>query len=91
MFCCQGYVLFFKTSLLAQVRIRVFQPEIQHAVAGYAFVFMKDSRDGDDAIRKLDGYGLLCIYALGYRDQQCSPWHAASPSLWYVALQSPGK
>ena len=31
--------------------------------AGYAFVFMRDSRDGDDAIHKLDGYVTVCNVA----------------------------
>ena len=35
--------------------------------AGYAFVFMKDSRDGDDAIRSLDGSVVACLFCKDYQ------------------------
>ncbi len=48
--------------------------------AGYAFVFMRDSRDGDDAIHKLDGYVTVCHVAA------CSICVGASALLPYELL-----
>ena len=52
---------------------------------------MKDSRDGEDAIRKLDGYVFVCLFCKDHQREAVVQSHILQDGIWAPSASVEGR